>query len=100
MSAVTEAQLAFVRAEFAADIGDDDPEAQEPFEEAMAVLAETHPADLPEAAARLQFLLCVGERYADCSLVRDAMLMVAAWLALAASAVTFDNIQGDNREAA
>lgn len=92
MSAVTEAQLAFARAEWAADIGDDDTEAQEPYYEAMAVLAETHPADLPEAAARLQFLLCVGERYADCSLVRDAMLMVAAWLALAATANLVDNV--------
>ena len=83
---VTRAQIAFALAEWAADVGDDDPEAQEPFEEAMAVLAETHPADLPEAAARLRFLLCVGERYADCTLVRSAMLKVAAWLALAATA--------------
>lgn len=84
MSAVQAAQIAFGVAEFAADIGDDDPQAQGPYFEAMAVLAETHPADLAEAAARLQFLLCVGERYADCTLVRSAMLQVAAWLALAA----------------
>lgn len=99
MSRVTEAQIAFAVAEFAADIGDDDPAAQEPFEEAMAVLAETHPADLQEAAARLQFLLCVGERYADCTLVRSAMLMVAAWLALASTAHLVDNIN-NVREAA
>jgi hypothetical protein len=85
MSALREAQLGFVMAEWAADIGDDDPEAQEPFEDAMAILAETHPADLPEAAARLRFLLCVSERYSDCTMVREAMIKVAAWLALAAS---------------
>lgn len=86
MIALREAQVAFAVAEMAADCGDDDPEAQEPYYDAMAVLAETHPADLPEAAARLQFLLCVGERYSDCSLVRAAMVQVAAWLALSASA--------------
>lgn len=100
MSAVQRAQIAFVAAEWAADIGDDDPEAQQPFEEAMAVLAETHPADLPEAAARLRFLLCVGERYADCTLVRSAMLMVAAWLALAATVVKVDHANREHREAA
>lgn len=93
MIALREAQIAFAVAEMSADIGDEDIEAQDPYYYAMQVLAETHPADLPEAAARLQFLLCVSERYADCSLVREAMLMVAAWLALAATAKTnVDNI--------
>lgn len=100
MTALREAQLAFVLAEWAADVGDDDPESGEPYFEKMAVLAETRPADLAEAAARLRFLLCVSERYADCSLVREAMLMVAAWLALAATVVKVDHADREHREAA
>ena len=87
MSAVTRAQLAFVAAEFAADIGDDDPEAGEPFHKAFHDLTTSRPENMQDAAVRLRFMAYVGERYAGSEeigeRVREGMLQVAAWLALA-----------------
>lgn len=89
-SAIVRAQVEHCAAWVAAEIGDDDPRAQEAFDEAFAVLTETHPASIEEAAARLRFLAYVGNAYAGCdgmgAKVRAGMVMVAAWLALAATA--------------
>ncbi len=48
MSALWEAQIAFAVAEFAADIGDDDPEASEAFDEALADLCASPPERGPK----------------------------------------------------
>lgn len=89
-AAIVRAQIEHCAAWVAAEIGDDDPAAQEAFDEAFAVLTETHPASIEEAAARLRFLAYVGNVCAGCestgAKVRAGMLMVAAWLALAATA--------------
>ena len=95
MSAVQAAQIAFAVAEFAADIGDDDPEASEAFDEALADLSASPPESAEDAAGRLRFLVCVSDRYRSCESIgaeiRAAMIGVAEWLAPAC---------GDIREAA
>ncbi|OYW68853.1 MAG: hypothetical protein B7Z40_00910 [Bosea sp. 12-68-7] len=86
VTAVQAAQIAFAVAEFAADIGDDDIEAQEPFEEAFEALTTTHPESLQDAAARLRCMAQIGTRYAGCEgigeNVRRGILMLATWLDL------------------
>lgn len=85
MMAVREAQIAFALAEWAADIGDDDPEAQEPLDEAFELLTTTQPDSLADAAARLRCMAQIGTRYAGCEgigeSIRKGMLHVATWLA-------------------
>lgn len=85
MSPVQAAQIAFALAEFAADVGDDDPEPGWAFDEALADLCASAPESAEDAAGRLRFLVCVSERYQSCESfaaeIRAAMISVAEWLA-------------------
>ncbi len=85
MMALREAQVAFAVAEMAADCGDDDPEASEAFDKALADLRASPPESAEDAAGRLRFLVCVSERYRSCegiaAEIRAAMINVAIWLA-------------------
>lgn len=87
---VLRCQLEFAAMMVAAEIGDDDPEAHAAYDAAFAVLCATKPRTLDEAAGRLRFLAYVGREFlGDAGTQGDihaAMLQVAAWLALAATA--------------
>lgn len=87
---VRSCQLEFAAVMVAAEIGDDDPEAQAAYDAAFAVLCGTKPLSLDEATARLRFLAYVGREFIDDTGTQEdihtAMLQVAACLAQAATA--------------
>lgn len=87
---VLRCQLEFAAVMVSAEIGNDDPQAQEAYDAAFAVLCGTKPLNLDEAAGRLRFLAYVGREFiGDAGTQEDihtAMLQVAACLALAATA--------------
>lgn len=86
---VRRCQLEFAAVMVAAEIGDDDPQAQAAYDTAFAVLCATKPLSLDEAAGRLRFLAYVGREFIGDAGTQEnihaAMLQVAAWLALAAT---------------
>ncbi|MGW9333172.1 hypothetical protein [Bosea sp. NPDC055594] len=81
---VLRCQLEFAAVMVAAEIGDDDPQAQEAYDAAFAVLCGTKPLNLDEAAGRLRFLAYVGREFiGDAGTqagIHAAMLQVAACL--------------------
>lgn len=90
LSAVQRCQVEFAAVWVATEIGDDDADAQEAFDEAFDVLTETKPSSLQDAAARLRCMAQIGDAFAGCEgtaeRVRGGMIQVAAWLALEATA--------------
>ncbi|MDU0339561.1 hypothetical protein [Bosea rubneri] len=87
---VRHCQFEFAAVMGAAEIGDDDPQAQAAYDAAFAVLCGTKPLSLDEAAERLRFLSYVGREFIGDAGAQEgihaAMLQVAAWLTLSATA--------------
>lgn len=87
---VRRCQIAMAAIHVAVEIGDDESsEASEEFDDAMAVLVETPPADAEDAAARLRCLAQIGETYLEdtwtASKLYAAMRTIAAGLTAGAA---------------